>query len=111
MQNMNRYKWVLPVVFVTTLAVMSIFAPPSAQASDAAPDSVAGVPKQNAETHANESKTNNMVEPVLLPLYHYKPIYFLAGNPYEKIQISFRTNRNWSAILEFFIAANKLDSF
>ena len=30
--------------------------------------------------------------PVLLPLYHYKPIYFLAGNPYEKIQISFRTN-------------------
>ena len=89
---MNRMKWVSPVVFLITLGVLCIFAPLSALAFDAAADSVAGVPKPKVEPRADESKTNNMVEPVLLPLYHYKPIYFLAGNPYAKIQISFRTN-------------------
>ena len=42
----------------------------------------------SSPVHAEE----DTLQPVLLPLYHYKPIYFLAGNPYEKIQISFRTN-------------------
>jgi outer membrane phospholipase A len=30
-------------------------------------------------------------EPQLLQLYQYKPIYFLMGNPYTKVQFSFKT--------------------
>src|SRR5271156_48142 len=30
-------------------------------------------------------------EPKLLQLYQYKPIYFLMGNPYTKIELSFKT--------------------
>jgi outer membrane phospholipase A len=30
-------------------------------------------------------------EPELLQLYQYKPLYFLAGNPYAKVQFSFKT--------------------
>ncbi len=30
-------------------------------------------------------------EPQLLQLYQYKPIYFIMGNPYTKIELSFKT--------------------
>ena len=41
---------------------------------------------------AQESSKNETNQLKPLPLFHYKPIYFVAGNPFAKIQVSFSTH-------------------